>query len=223
MTAEVSFLQKLSCSKRSMPFLTNWKETYCASVRHSRLPLNHIEVVSIITLVNDMFLRFHLPLKHGIKDLRQLLLQNKQEEKKKSLKIKKKNQKIHLSIIAGPRWVRLTWSGQWSATCIALFLVYVNTSSTDIKCWFPLALTSVLLINTVQFCTHRRCHYRRATLSGLRPNGLTYSLSATVHRQQALPWCKATQLHCNGCILIHVNSTYISLYVFMSRNCSMIY
>lgn len=61
-------------SETSLAIPKKLKETYFILQRHSYLLLNDVEVVSIIPLINHMFMRFHLPLKHGIKDLRKLLL-----------------------------------------------------------------------------------------------------------------------------------------------------
>lgn len=42
--------------------------------RCENLLLYHIEIVSVVSLVNDVLLRFDQDLKHGVQDLRELLL-----------------------------------------------------------------------------------------------------------------------------------------------------
>jgi hypothetical protein len=62
------------------------------------LPLYDIKVVSIISLVNDMFINFDYSFKHGIEDLRKLFLQGTHKKKKMALTFAEKPQWPYLSL-----------------------------------------------------------------------------------------------------------------------------
>lgn len=65
--------------EKHCPCIKGTISCHCPAARLCVLPFYDIEVVSIVSLVNDMLINFDCPFKHGIEDLRKLFLQGTQE------------------------------------------------------------------------------------------------------------------------------------------------